>query len=172
MTNRFTAALLIALFAHVVLIALPLIHWLRNPSANSRWTEPNFVSNHLIFTLPKNWMSGPNDGLDRQVHQVFSSVPRSPREASGNTLTSKQIIQNGNSLPVYPSVALEKGWEGLVELKLTLSEQGKVVDSVVVKSSGYQLLDEVAQRTSTNWKFEKYKGVKVLITTVKFTIDS
>ena len=172
MTNRFTIALLIALLAHIVLIGLPLNTWLRSPSPNGSWTEPSFVASHLISILPKIGTAGPNESMGRQVQQGLSISSQSSAEAGGNTLTSKEIIQNGNTLPVYPSVALEKGWEGLVELKLTLSDQGRVVESVVVKSSGYQLLDEVAQRTSTNWKFEKYKGVKVLITPIRFTIDS
>ena len=48
------------------------------------------------------------------------------------------------SLLAYPRMARMEGWEGVVVVRTTIDSDGGLVDAVVTKSSGYELLDEDA----------------------------
>ncbi|MBM3255662.1 MAG: energy transducer TonB, partial [Candidatus Omnitrophica bacterium] len=54
------------------------------------------------------------------------------------------IQQKINYYSVYPNEAKLKGWEGVVKVKFTLAEDGRVKDIDVSESSGYPLLDAAA----------------------------
>ncbi|MFH0739139.1 MAG: TonB family protein [Candidatus Omnitrophota bacterium] len=54
------------------------------------------------------------------------------------------IQQKINYYSVYPNEAKLKGWEGVVKVKFTLAEDGRVKDIDVAESSGYPLLDAAA----------------------------
>ena len=59
-----------------------------------------------------------------------------------------------NEAPVYPALALERGQEGLVLLRVKVDRQGKPVQVEVKKSSGYGLLDREAEKAVRKWQFE------------------
>ncbi len=44
----------------------------------------------------------------------------------------------------YPHVALLRGWQGTAQLQLVLSATGKVLSTVVLRSSGFEVLDNQA----------------------------
>lgn len=44
----------------------------------------------------------------------------------------------------YPRIALERGWEGVVELRVHFRKGGLVADIVILRSSGFQALDDQA----------------------------
>lgn len=46
----------------------------------------------------------------------------------------------------YPLLAKRQNWEGTVTLKVLLSSSGKVLNTTVERSSGYQILDQAAQK--------------------------
>lgn len=48
---------------------------------------------------------------------------------------------------VYPREALEKQWEGIPEIKVTIGANGHILDVTIAKSSGYELLDKAAIAT-------------------------
>ena len=87
-------------------------------------------------------------------------------------ITLKDIVSEGNVLPNYPAQAIERGWQGSVHLKLVLSEGGKVVESFLVKSSGFSILDEVALKASRLWQFKNRSAGEVLIAPIHFLLDS
>ncbi len=59
--------------------------------------------------------------------------------------------------PTYPYIAKKRGYEGKVILRLLVGKDGKVKKVVVVKSSGYRILDEEASKTLNKWIFEPAK---------------
>ena len=59
-----------------------------------------------------------------------------------------------NPLPVYPVIAKKRGYVGTVELIVLVSEKGKVNALKILKSSGYESLDQQAVKTVKNWLFE------------------
>jgi len=44
----------------------------------------------------------------------------------------------------YPSLALERGWEGIAEVRLTIGANGRIPEVAVAVSSGHELLDREA----------------------------
>jgi protein TonB len=44
----------------------------------------------------------------------------------------------------YPRLALERGWEGITEVKLTIGADGSIREVAVAASSGHDLLDQQA----------------------------
>jgi protein TonB len=57
-----------------------------------------------------------------------------------------------NPPPVYPQVAIARGWEGRVLLRLHISADGRVTHTEVVQSSGHAVLDAAAATAVRNWR--------------------
>lgn len=56
---------------------------------------------------------------------------------------------------VYPRVANKMGWSGVVEIKLVVGTDGKLLGATVHKSSGRELLDKSALKAALALKNEK-----------------
>lgn len=78
------------------------------------------------------------------------------REAGGAPSTTEAKLRPlpGNPQPRYPSLARRRGEEGRVLLRLTVNATGRVEAVSVARSSGYELLDQEAQRTVARWRFQ------------------
>ncbi|MBI1871764.1 MAG: energy transducer TonB [Chlamydiae bacterium] len=60
-----------------------------------------------------------------------------------------------NPAPSYPRMAMLKGWEGETLAKVFITEEGSVAKVEVLKSSGYEVLDQAALKTLKEWRFER-----------------
>ncbi|OGA01222.1 MAG: hypothetical protein A3I00_09895 [Betaproteobacteria bacterium RIFCSPLOWO2_02_FULL_64_12] len=99
------------------------------------------------------------------VPQAPSSAPRSPEpqapatkgEAAGRAATSPSAEETGSmeqyrlaligaakKYKRYPAQAMEKGWQGRVEIRLVIGSNGMTQSVVVKTSSGFQVLDSQA----------------------------
>ena len=59
-----------------------------------------------------------------------------------------------NSQPPYPAISKRLGEEGVVTLQLYVTENGRVAEAKVQKSSGFPRLDDAAVREAKrNWRF-------------------
>jgi protein TonB len=58
-----------------------------------------------------------------------------------------------NPKPEYPPLAREKGYEGLVLLRVRVLPDGKAGDVLVERSSGHAILDQAALRAVKTWLF-------------------
>ncbi len=58
-----------------------------------------------------------------------------------------------NPAPVYPELAREQGWEGVVILKALVTREGSAAQVDVLRSSGYGVLDEAAVAAVRSWRF-------------------
>ncbi len=107
----------------------------KKPTLKSRKnkTETKIVTNsHDRFDSGNNaYSSGEN----------FNSVSDTPYEYAVN------------KPPVYPEIARENGFEGLVLLEVLVSEKGKSINVRVIKTSGYDILDIAAMRAVNDWEF-------------------
>ncbi len=57
--------------------------------------------------------------------------------------------------PVYPKKALNNDWEGSVQVKVTVSPQGKPIQFKIVSSSGHAVLDQAFIRSiKQNFQFK------------------
>src|SRR3989338_2862847 len=58
-----------------------------------------------------------------------------------------------NPAPPYPWEAREKGWQGVVILKIDVDKSGNPTKIEKEKSSGHDVLDESALKTIRRWRF-------------------
>lgn len=58
-----------------------------------------------------------------------------------------------NPAPEYPEIAMERGWEGKVLMKVHVKPDGKPDEVSVLKSSGQKILDDAAVKTVNKWSF-------------------
>ena len=56
--------------------------------------------------------------------------------------------------PRYPESARRQGVEGIVLLKMRITEQGRVEDVQVERSAGHSDLDQAAMEAVKHWHFE------------------
>ena len=59
--------------------------------------------------------------------------------------------------PPYPRIAKEQGWQGTVNLTLTIGPDGKVSSAKIHTSSGYPILDTIALDATREWLFHPQK---------------
>lgn len=55
--------------------------------------------------------------------------------------------------PRYPRMAIKRGIEGSVVVKILIDESGLPYSVSVLKSSGFKVLDDAAKATAMRWKF-------------------
>jgi len=79
-----------------------------------------------------------------------------PADTNSLLIMAKPLYKK-NPLPEYPIKAKKRGYEGIVELMVQVSEKGKVGNLWIFKSSNYKSLDNQAVRAVKEWVFEPGK---------------
>ncbi|MEZ5539949.1 MAG: TonB family protein [Pseudomonadales bacterium] len=99
---------------------------------------------------------------------VANSAPSKPAANSQAATAQPVLVKKPQFLtppsrPVYPPVAKRRGQQGTVWLEILLSETGKQIKLSIVRSSGFQSLDDAAKIAVANWKLAPYRmnGVAV-----------
>ena len=64
--------------------------------------------------------------------------------------------------PKYPKIALKRGYEGIVKLKIFISKNGEVSDIEVIKTSGYKILDNSGIDAAKKSRFYPLKKERTL----------
>ncbi len=59
---------------------------------------------------------------------------------------------------VYPRKAVRKGWEGQTVVAAEVLPDGSVGRTALAKTSGHEVLDQAAQESIKEWKFETGSG--------------
>ncbi len=78
--------------------------------------------------------------------------------------------------PKYPRLARVRGWEGVVEVRITVAADGRVTDVQIETSSGHTLLDDSALEAVRQWRFkpglvEGIAAERVVLHRVHFTLS-
>lgn len=73
--------------------------------------------------------------------------------SSGGAMTGAKPKYLRNPAPSYPLEALQKGWQGVVVLKVFVDKSGHPVNVEKEQSSGHEILDESALKTVKSWRF-------------------
>ncbi len=85
----------------------------------------------------------------QQLHDGITLVQSPPTYDYGAA-----PIAGTHTTPPYPPLAIGLSEEGSVRLHLTISPQGMVTDAAVMRSSGYDDLDQAARRwIMTHWRY-------------------
>ena len=64
-----------------------------------------------------------------------------------------QVGSHNNPHPEYPLIARKRGWEGRVIIRADIDKSGIVTSIKILKSSGFEVLDEASLVTLRQWKF-------------------
>ncbi|HEY8037682.1 MAG TPA: energy transducer TonB [Methylobacter sp.] len=88
-----------------------------------------------------------------QADAPVVSAPPAPPVEEKVTEPGTGAAYLDNPEPVYPDVAMERGWEGKVLMKVHVLANGKPDNVSVLKSSGKEVLDDEAVRTVKQWSF-------------------
>jgi periplasmic protein TonB len=84
---------------------------------------------------------------------VAPPSPPAPPAPAPVTPASANAGYLKNPAPEYPSLALRRGWEGTVLLRVQVLASGKPGEIQVQKSSGRQQLDDAALNAVKRWSF-------------------
>ncbi len=84
-----------------------------------------------------------------RVHVARLSVALQQRVGTNDR---EPPVLDGNRPPDYPAEAIARGIEGTVVLRLTIDEQGRVIEVEVARSSGHAILDEAAVAAVRSWR--------------------
>lgn len=97
------------------------------------------------------------DDRFKALRRMFLNRPIIPFEPKKKKRTGAVVVSphptGDNPAPDYPELARQEGMEGLVVLNALISTQGKCVDIIIIKSSGFWVLDEEAAGTVKKWNF-------------------
>ena len=55
--------------------------------------------------------------------------------------------------PKYPKIAIQRGYEGILKLKVTIQKNGSVNNVLVIESTGYKILDNAGIKAAQESKF-------------------
>ena len=82
-----------------------------------------------------------------------------------------------NPKPVYPALAVNRGWEGKVLLRVSVSAEGNPLSVAIHQSSDHDSLDDAAVEAVEKWKFiPAKKGDKavpcVVIVPINFSLNN
>ena len=138
------------------LFAQSAIKMVKRPTASSRTSIPDptipnmrVTKNHTLPTL--------------QVTEQFNTVSTLPLSQRKRRLTtsppgtsSSQAAKIGvrhSVPPVYPRIAKEEGWEGIVLVRVLVQTSGLPGQITIQKSSGHEILDEAAIEAIRQWRF-------------------
>lgn len=74
--------------------------------------------------------------------------------------------------PTYPRLALRRGIEGNLKIKITISPVGLPQEVIVLNSSGHEILDNAAVEAAKTWKFKSQAEAYSVIKTIVFQIKN
>lgn len=100
---------------------------------------------------------------------------RQTENAAANASAAVSVDLNAayrlNPAPDYPPIALRRGWEGTVRLRVTLDVQGHPIRVELAASSGHSILDEAALAAVRHWQFRPATRLgEAVVTTVEVPI--
>ena len=109
--------------------------------------------------------------IQKQEKIITSSDSGINKERGGEGKSNKYEVEKGSLKgkgiekitclsclkPKYPKLALKRGYEGILKLRILISKSGDVVDIKILKSSGYTILDKSGIAAAKNSKFYPLK---------------
>ena len=80
------------------------------------------------------------------------SISKASKQTASSVIKARPLYQY-NPKPEYPSLARQRGWEGVVSLLVEVKACGDVASVGLHESCGYKILDKAAVRAVKTWRF-------------------
>ena len=93
-------------------------------------------------------VAGAGDSKERRT-----GPSESPALGSTEAYVPATVSLQGNAPPEYPREARTHGYEGRVVLKVRVLADGSAGETIVLESSGHEILDDACKTTVRSWKF-------------------
>ncbi len=74
--------------------------------------------------------------------------------------------------PVYPKLAIKRGLQGSIKIRVTVSINGKPTHTEILKSSGHDLLDQAALEAVSYWQFQSKDSTYFVEKTIIFQFNN
>jgi protein TonB len=116
---------------------------LTTPQMNVPSPRPMHIRD-LTMTMPR-----------MDIPMTISGVPFKGAMGAGGMGTLQEAIPLVRISPLYPPSALSRKIEGRVKIVFTVTEEGKVLNPVVIASKPKGIFDRAALRAIRKWKFNK-----------------
>ncbi|RHW20248.1 energy transducer TonB [Pseudomonas jilinensis] len=96
---------------------------------------------------------------------AVASAPSAPAPAAANpparvepaqsepVITQSPRYAEPPARPAYPALARRRGWQGEVWLEIEVGPEGRSAEPVLLRSSGFELLDKAALEVARQWRF-------------------
>ena len=140
---------------------------------------PKKVEKKKEPVLPKPLPMAENTIPTPSAQPVVDSRPTENTTPKTETYTEANFKANygTNPKPTYPPLAVSRGWEGKVLLRVNVSAEGLSLSVAVHQSSGHESLDDAAVEAVEKWKFiPAKKGDKAVpctvIVPINFTLNN
>jgi protein TonB len=110
------------------------------------------------------WLADLRPRLDaepkRPAEKVEPPAPEPPSELPSSDARSARLVPlpGRNEPPPYPATAVRLRHQGLVSVQLEVDAQGCVTRAAIKQSSGSALLDLVARKALSLWRFQGGPG--------------
>jgi len=104
--------------------------------------------------LIKKTQSVPDGSSEPTTTAAIQPAIENDGDLSGSVLQIARPLYKQNTSPPYPRKARRMGYEGIVMLKVLVDENGRVDNLMLLKSSGYTVLDGAALSAVKKWLFE------------------
>lgn len=155
-------AIVLALTFHLILFLSFFVtsrpQLLKQTIAVSLVAKSSIAQNSQTPIVSKNSLTNNFDNISkssRNANKISTGdISRDSRDQ--NSFTTKAIFdaqELNNPSPIYPELALSRGVEGKVLLRVLVNERGLVDDIAILNSSGSSMLDLSALETVRNWHF-------------------
>jgi len=121
--------------------------------------------------------AGGQPSVSDTVHQDTEASPGSPpatgvRWGNGGSGASGSPAYMRNPLPLYPRLALQRGWKGTTILHVEVRSDGHADRVEIWKSSGHEILDQAALEAVQKWCFlPAQRGYEAMTAWVEIPID-
>lgn len=146
--------------------------------ANKKKEDQNFQLGQKKITIPFQLRTQKNvEPIQENKAEAKKIQTKSLSSALGTSLTTDNKIP-GNSIekshegsigfddsiidyhePIYPILALKKGIEGNLNIRLKITSEGLPIETTIIKSSGHMMLDEAVMKATMKWRFKKKAGL-------------
>lgn len=116
------------------------------PQFYQRATTDQWIAKYWSEPLPTPTVQPRQTATPRMPRWTVATPPSSTANPNH---TPPDLSQNAP--PIYPALAIQRGWQGTVLLRFSINEVGSVTKVEVARSSGYPILDAAAVNAVRRW---------------------
>lgn len=145
----------------------------KKPVETVKKTQPKKEKNKPV---PKTMKDKSDEKSEETVKHTDSEAQMDQTNAASPILVEKPTFKVRPAQPKYPRMAKRKGMEGTVLVEVWLDENGNQTHLSLLKSSGFDLLDDAALNAVKKWRFNGHKENGVALAhrvriPVRFNLD-